>query len=167
MFDWGFMIRFQPNSPRWNKIFFPFSNFAPHLFETLLLQPDSSYHPASLSCFASGHFHSSALSCQSIEVTSSSVLLDGLCLVYAFSLGVCSVLFCFFSFFLFLFALFCSFFFLFLLFFSMVLVYSREITVRLIVAASGCSLIIDFGSSLMLYSSYLVHMCPFYGSMFC
>ncbi|KAB2078604.1 hypothetical protein ES319_A06G174700v1 [Gossypium barbadense] len=74
--------------PRWNKILFPFSNFAPHLSKTLLLQPNSSSHPASLAFFASGHFQFSAISCQSIEVTSSSVLLDSLCLVYAFSLGV-------------------------------------------------------------------------------
>ncbi|KAB2026140.1 hypothetical protein ES319_D06G197800v1 [Gossypium barbadense] len=43
---------------------------------------------ASLACFASGHFRSSTLSCQLIEATSSSVPLDNLCLVYAFSLGV-------------------------------------------------------------------------------
>ncbi|TYH67799.1 hypothetical protein ES332_D06G213200v1 [Gossypium tomentosum] len=43
---------------------------------------------SSLACFASGHFRSSTLSCQLIEATSSSVHLDNLCLVYAFSLGV-------------------------------------------------------------------------------
>nr|KJB81349.1 hypothetical protein B456_013G140500 [Gossypium raimondii]KJB81350.1 hypothetical protein B456_013G140500 [Gossypium raimondii]KJB81351.1 hypothetical protein B456_013G140500 [Gossypium raimondii] len=52
--------------PRWNKLFFSFSIFSPHLFETLFSQPDSPSHQASfvalpLATFVLPLFHVSRL----------------------------------------------------------------------------------------------------------